>query len=70
LDIATNWGQSPVIPPGSGVSLGFDDYARQIVASATPADAKQLLALLKNAAIGWNSLDQQLTDCRKELTGI
>lgn len=70
LDIATNWGQSPVIPPGSRVSLGFDDYAQQINASVTPADTKQLLVLLKNAAISWNSLHKQLTDIKQGLTGI
>ena len=70
LGIATTWGQSPVIPPGSGISLGFNEYAQQIVESLPPVEAKQLLAQLRNTAIGWNSLETQLTSIKQELTDI
>lgn len=70
LNIANSWGQSPVIPPGSGISLGFDQYGQQISAIAAPADTAQLMAVLRNAVIGWNSFQDQLTTIKQELTGV
>lgn len=69
-NIATIWGQSPImIPPGSGISLGFDEYAQRINAS-TPADTNQLLALLWKAAISWKSLGDQLNYIKQQLCSI
>ena len=67
-DIGTKWGQSPVISQGSGISLGFDDYAKQINSSTSSDDIKQMLAQMRQAKIDWNSLNRQLEYIKKELT--
>mgnify|MGYP004473660171 CR=1 FL=1 len=66
-NIAAIWGQSPVISPGSGISLGFDQYAQQINAITTPSDIDQLLELLQQAAISWKSLRDELNNIKQEL---
>lgn len=66
-NLATIWGQNPVISTGSGVSLGFYDYAHQII---TESNANILLTLLRSSTVSWNSLNEQLIVIRQELSGV
>lgn len=66
--IAAMWGESPVQPPGSGISLGFYQYAQQINAIKTPADTNQLLALLHQARFSWSLLKDSLNNIRQQVS--
>ncbi|BAY91034.1 MULTISPECIES: hypothetical protein [unclassified Tolypothrix] len=69
-NLATTWGQNPVISTGSGISLGFYDYAGQITEIITASDANPLLTSLRSATVSWNSLNDQLIDIKQELSGV
>jgi len=71
LAIATDWGQFPdVRPPGSGVSLGFYQFAKRVEAITAPADAALLVKILQDATISWNSLLEKLNDIKRTFTGV
>jgi len=65
--IAENWGLSPVIPPGSAISLGFSSYADKITEITTQSDAKLLQSILRMAAVEWETVKEEIDYQRKSL---
>ena len=61
--IASDWGRSPIIPPGTGISLGFDEYARAIIASTNSSESSELVSLLEYAIPTWKLFEGQLNSC-------
>lgn len=67
--IATTWGQDPILPPGSGISLEFTDFAQQTDAISSQQAASDLVRQLEYASTGWDLLDAQLVTLKKTIIG-
>jgi hypothetical protein len=68
--LASTWGQPPVSPPGSGLSLGFYDFAKDIDAVRDHDGASDLVARLRLANDGWRALSDALEDMKQLLTEL
>lgn len=67
--LANTWGQSPLNPPASGISLAFSDFANAVTAVASQADADALVGAADYAVTPWNLFNTKLTYLRGTLTG-
>jgi hypothetical protein len=63
------WGQSPITPPGSGISLEFATFAQQVQQVTTQSAATSLVAALRNVDTSWKSLKQELSQLTASLSG-
>lgn len=68
--LAQTWGTSPLTPPGSGISLGFHNFALQIQRVKSTQEAEQLAGLIGLADVGWTSLSRQLNTLKRTLSGV
>lgn len=68
--LASTWGQSPQMPPSSGVSLEFSNFVDAVKAIASQSDADTLAGQMDYAATAWNLFNQQLLIQRRILSGV
>jgi hypothetical protein len=67
--IANTWGQSPQMPPSSGVSLEFSNFVDAVKGIVSQSDADTLAGQMDYAATAWDLFNQQLLIQRQILTG-
>lgn len=68
--LAHAWGASPLTPPGSGISLGFHNFALQIQRVKSTREAEDLAGIIGIADVGWTSLNRQLNTLKRMLSGV
>ncbi len=66
--IAATWGQSPIEPPGSGISLKFATFSQQVAAISSQQDAESLTEHLQLVATPWNVLNEQFGSLKRIIT--
>ena len=59
-NLADTWGQPPISSPGSGISLEFVNFAKQIDAISTSDEAKQLEDSWQYESTNWDLLNKKL----------
>jgi hypothetical protein len=67
MQLAATWGQAPITPPGSGITLEFANFAQQIESVSSQKDADSLVDLCKNASMEWDLLNEKLSDLKRAM---
>lgn len=68
--LANTWGQPPISTPGSGISLEFVNFAKQIDAISTNVEAKQLEDSWQYESTNWDLLNKKLIYLKGQFVNI
>ena len=69
-NLADTWGQPPISSPGSGISLEFVNFAKQIDAISTSDEAKQLEDSWQYESTNWDLLNKKLIYLKGQIVNL
>jgi hypothetical protein len=68
--ISETWGQTPVLPPATGISLEFSNFSKSIDSISNGDDAQKLASIMEFVSDDWLAFKMKLNSFKTRLTGI
>ena len=68
--ISETWGNTPILPPASGISLSLSTFSESINSTSSQEDADRLIAIMDYVSNDWDAFNNQLIYFKRKLINI